>query len=639
MRHLAVILYLLVLAVLSTTNFSVSELFSSIEKEVRSWSYLDDEEDGAVFGASGTFVRPICDPYVLAQVNAYSVFYDPVGGIVDLSKAPGAQANRFYIDLEEDPVARGALEGFIYNGQQYVVKFNNTLQNPFLGYYLKSESTDTGTPLDVVADPSLDTSAATKVIMECSMNEIRFPGDPSILTYDCDECFAQFNESFFTQKDPNFYTQLFESDASFVASFNSAIDDAVSLINSNIGSITTTYPADDASKVHLINYDQFATTTTAGISGSKDASLKEVENLLQDLYRITSDDNNPVHFVVLFQSVDFVFENNLWNVYAQKVLAESNLKNLDDVVLVTIPYSLPAINGYSNPQKAYWMPGLSVSKPNRVTVSNLGTESYDAEHFDVFLKDVFAQTVKPYDYYSYVVDCQGRVQFSRINLGEWKSGYTVVNDLAISIDPNFYKYNRALEVQRLQQEATSTPNSYVLDLWASDLEDWANVRLSYDEGTYTPTWKSSDINLKSYCVRQYHSQYFNHYLTDHFEDFKRDNNLTDPGSVPAYAKINPLADDPVLEAIDFFSLLTATVGMDVIFDAMGVVYVYGAAPENEFEISVRTAVLMLPFMNGGVVKIGKEGVEKVTTNSLKNFGKKGAGNLAANAGAVFQLTY
>src|SRR5690606_30008083 len=99
-------------------------------------------------------------------------------------------------------------------------------------------------------DTNIDANAQPKKVLvqhDCSY-QIQVNGSivDSDVVPECENCpgiqkaqLGENNKSFFIQKEPNFYTQLFESDSSFEVSFNSAIDDAVVLINNNIGNLTT----------------------------------------------------------------------------------------------------------------------------------------------------------------------------------------------------------------------------------------------------------------------------------------------------------------------------------------------------------------------------------------------------------------
>ncbi|MBI3133319.1 MAG: fibronectin type III domain-containing protein [Bacteroidetes bacterium] len=447
---------------------------------------------------------------------------------------------------------------------------------------------------------------------------------------DCESCadFIRDNTvasqtSYFEEVDPNFYTTPIDNSEAFWTGYNAAVDEAVLLINANIGNLTTAYPADLTTKIHIINYNQYATTTTEGIAGLHANELAEIELKLQDLYRTSHDHDQPIHFVVLFQYIDFIMVNQRWNNYAGDVIEQSDLDEYENVVLITIPYASPPLFNGTSPQKPEWMPGLSFDKPNLVNTSGLRASLYQPADFTTFIQDVFRETVKPYDTYTYAIDIYGRIQFSKLSLKEWISGKGQVNDIKLVYDANFEDYDHSLQIEHEQASAyQSSGNSYTQQANADFLASFREKEWAYESGDYQTQWISPYVNLLHYHIRQYHAHYVNHFITHEFDDYRIEYNLIDPGSVPAYAKINPLEDSEFLGLVDFFSLITSPFGGDVFFDAIGVIYVHVVDPDNTFEISTRTLTVVFPFIAGGAVKLGIEGIDAVATASLKKFGTK-----------------
>ncbi|MEX1003209.1 MAG: hypothetical protein WDZ35_13910, partial [Crocinitomicaceae bacterium] len=579
------------------------------------WSIFDDAEDGAVFDATGTFVRPICDPYVIAQVNTYSIFYDPVGGIVDLSKVPGAQANRFYTDLEENPIARGALEGFLYNGQQYVVKFDNSLQNPFLGYYLKSEPIETGTPLDIAAHPDLDTSMATKVIMECSMNEIRFPGDSQILTFDCDECFPQFSETFFSENHS-------ETVDAYLSSNNTEL-------HSSMHSDQTLI-SDLSQKVNSAQYPGF------------------LDEKQEDRIFAFNDFNSGRRFVVVAISQNMISRNeDHWHELAKKVYLQSNLG--DDDILITIPYKKFT---FGNVSYMYTMPGLHFgqnAKLNTAEISstkfnNVITEadwlSYGPVVLREFIDKVFKNTEKRVVVYEGILHPNYSVNinvYDDIVSGYQQNCYiklyknTVYSDVEVLIqnhkddvesmsgDPNI---DAGPETAKVLGMMKATKRSQLFDL----LED--ADPFSFQE--FTPpeadkfSFKDQYIvqNLeetKDYIYKRAFKKYSN-YL-DVFEVSHTETSYSEPANEYTWNREAygwQVLDNAVFTSLDVTGVFLGFVGLDIITDGLG--FVYSSCRGNTEMSATYASTIFLIGVGGGTVNLSKNVINSGVKHILRKEG-------------------
>lgn len=580
------------------------------------WSILDDEEDGAVFGAAGTYVRPICDPYVLAQVNTYSVFYDPVGGIVDLSKAPGAQANRFYTDLEEDPTARGSLEGFIYNGQQYVVKFDNNLQNPFLGYFLKTESTQTGTPLEITADPSVDTSMATKVIMECSMNEIRFPGDSRILSFDCDECFPQFSETFFSENHS-------ETVDAYLSSNNTEL-------HSSLHSDQTLI-SDLSQKVNSGQYPGF------------------LDEKQEDRIFAFNDFNSGRRFVVVAISQNMISRNeDHWHELAKKVYLQSNLTDAD--VLITVPYKEFT---FGNVDYVYTMPGLHFGQNAELNTSEISIAKFDnvipksdwlndngPEIIRQFIDKVFKNTEKRVVVFEGILHPNYSVNinvYDDIISGYQQNCYiklyknTVFSDVEVLIqnhkddvesmsgNPNIQPGPETAKVLGMMK---ATKRSQLFDL----LED--ADPFSFQE--FTPpeadkfSFKDQYIvqNLeetKDYIYKRAFKKYSN-YL-DVFEVSHTDASYSEPANEYTWNREAygwQVLDNVVYTSLDVTGVFLGFVGLDVVTDGLG--FVYSSCRGNTEMSATYASTVFLIGVSGGTVNLSKNVINSGVKHILRKEG-------------------
>jgi hypothetical protein len=594
------------------------------------FSFLDDEEEGAYVLSTMDYK---CIPASLSKTTEIEYYYDLDGNVLLLSSDYEPYAFVGNSEGLEQYFGRLAAIRRVSDNKLFLPK--KSYQDNKYGYF----SHHFGIYEEFVYEQFDETQNPEPLRIEinslCEYEIYRGNNVTSQGSYnDCESC-ADFirdqnaanSSSYFEEVDPNFYVTPFDGSEEFVTAYNEAVDEAVLIINASISNWSTSYPTDVSTKIHIVNYNQYATTTTEGIAGLKAETLASIELKLQDLYRTSHDHDNPIHFVVLFQYIDFIMENRRWNSYAGDIIEQSDLDDYENVVLITIPYASPLLfSTGTNPQKPEWMPGLSFDKPNLVNTSTLGNPLYDPENFTSFILDVFQATVKPYDTYTYAIDLYGRIQFSKLSPTQWVSGYSKVNDLRLIYDENLEDYDHSLEIEQEQQSNyQSSQNSYVQLQNAEFMSSFREKEWAYSSGDYQTRWIAPHVNLFDYHIRQFHAQYVNHFITDEFENYRVEYGLNDPGSVPAYAKINPLEDDAFLDLVDFFSILTSPLGGDAFFDAIGVIYVSSIDPSNTFEISTRSLAVTLPFMTGGVVRVGKEGVESVTVNSLKQFGKKSLG--------------
>ena len=142
---------------------------------------FQDDEDGGAFNQPGTDMQVICDPILLDKINENKIFYTPDQQLIDLSKIENAVANKFYTLQDVTPEARGALNGFIKDGKQYVLSYGvNSLE--VKRFYTVGDEM----PIENILYTGTDTPK--KINIDCENKSLWIGNSTEEYGFECNDC-------------------------------------------------------------------------------------------------------------------------------------------------------------------------------------------------------------------------------------------------------------------------------------------------------------------------------------------------------------------------------------------------------------------------------------------------------------------
>lgn len=601
------------------------------------WSIFDDEEDGGVYGQSGTSVTKICKPSARAQVNVRSIFVAPDGSFVDLDKLPGAIANKFYDVNDSDTNVVGTLNGFVYNGLQYVVMYNTEdpgLESSFVGYAARDENQDLVKlfPEDFEADPGTPNNMASLCVIDCTDKMLYFKNldgsDDGSTPLACDNCTQQFGSVFFYEEPEavNLIKQ-YVTDFGFASrSYFGPSGPLVDKVNSQI---------------YLHGYDNFV---------GDPLTLDRIKG-----YHV----HNPAgNFYIAPIPVDKISRNEEdWHYFAKTIFDYKYLK--EDDILITIPYKV--LDYANNPPVIYYMPGLAYGNNVSFDDESLKAQKFvnswefhnhpnlqgETTHYHVneFINHVFKSLVKSLDIYEGVLNPNGSIVYNHYHSdaisGFDQSAYVTlyINEAFDDVVANYIGY---VDMKAAYNAKKTHDSNYTIAQYNEDVNE---LYWELKENTMDVLESATPGNVRHFAPREQDlflfkdqeiteeraREYILKKAFDEYIDAMSGFNLADPltgfvhpGNGATWNQDQSdqtWFDDVVYGGLDVVGVFLAFSGLDVITDGLG--FIYANARGQEFNaITYAASIFILGVPTVATKTVAKEVLENGTQWIIRYDGTK-----------------
>ena len=606
-------------------NHFTSKQWDAIHSPLPSISFLDDEEDGSLY-KNGTHVTKICHPYVLAQVNAYSIFYAPDGKLIDLNALPGAKANRFYDNHEEQEYAYGCLNGFLYQGTQYVLAYDLNQNNPFIGYVAQiSHDKFEENPIEISPNPDLAVSDGIYVKIDCSSDSVRFYDNldqqdaESSLYYNCNYCEPQVHSEFFVEGNSDFVDMYM-------------LDKVEAESNS----------FDNSGTIHTEIRDEI----------NNDLNLTYVDEYCEDRLTAFSIYNEGRQFKIIPYDVSFISRNEAdWHLLAQTVFETSNLN--EDDILITLPFHRMEIG---NLEYTYFMPGLAYGKGVEFDETSLKGIQFD--NMISGEDDAVRNNGNIIDFVNHVFKCLKKkvTVFEAVLMPNASISYhTYSSDSVAGYLQNCYiklfKNEAFDEIVQLQKKYNADA-AYGLSMYGDKYtifdkydDDSESLEEKYKRLLFNELLSASPLNIEEFTPREsdrfsFKDEFliesaeeyiFNRAFTEYFQVLNTFDLYSD---IPSYEEPNSeytwnrgnygwqLLDNAIYTALDVTGIALGFIGLDIITDGLGFAYascrgdvlnssVYGA---SVFIIGVPTVATRT--ISKALIQKGSKTILRITGDEL-----------------------